>query len=151
MFFNGMLVGCLCDAASHFANGMLVGSRAGHSLFISRFVLHSPLNFYPWISIAHFADFQVRSLLNRSKKKQWLSLYHLQANRSKFCFVSSLIALHSFSYWAPSLPKCRLLKSKERLSVFKERCAQLWWKATDCTSNMWQETVRCSCTTYVLV
>jgi len=39
-------------------------------------------------SIAHFADFQVRSSLNRSQKD----------HRSKFDFVSSLVALRSFSY-----------------------------------------------------
>jgi hypothetical protein len=33
MFFNGMLVGCLCDAASHFANGMLVGSMKSNGQF----------------------------------------------------------------------------------------------------------------------
>jgi len=32
------------------------------------FQVRSPLNFYPWITIAHFANFQVRSSLNRSKK-----------------------------------------------------------------------------------
>ena len=40
----------------------------------SRFALCSPLNFYPWIAIAHFADFQVRSSLNRSHKDQWFAL-----------------------------------------------------------------------------
>ena len=38
------------------------------------FQVRSPLIFYPWISIAHFADFQVRSSLNRSKKNQWFAL-----------------------------------------------------------------------------
>jgi len=32
------------------------------------FQVCSPLIFYPWIAFPHFADFQVRSLLNRSKK-----------------------------------------------------------------------------------
>ena len=34
------------------------------------FQVCSPLIFYPWIAIAHFAYFQVCSLLNRSKKNQ---------------------------------------------------------------------------------
>ena len=47
-------------------------SRAGHSLFF--FQVRSPLNFYPWIAITHFADFQVCSSLNRSQKDLWLAL-----------------------------------------------------------------------------
>ena len=39
------------------------------------------------------------------------------------CFVSSLLALRSYSYWAPLLPKLRF--AQERLSNFKERCTQL--------------------------
>ena len=34
----------------------------------SFFQIRSPPILIPWISIAHFADFQVRSSLNRSKK-----------------------------------------------------------------------------------
>ena len=39
----------------------------------SRFALCSTLILIPWISIAHFADFQVRSSLNRSQKDQWFA------------------------------------------------------------------------------
>ena len=53
--------------------GMIpVVNRAGHSLFF--FQVCSPLIFYPWIAIAHFADFQARSSLNRSLKDQWFAL-----------------------------------------------------------------------------
>ena len=38
------------------------------------FQIRSPLILIPRIDIAHFADFQVRSSLNRSKKKQWFAL-----------------------------------------------------------------------------
>ena len=40
----------------------------------SFFQIRSPLILIPWIAIAHFADFQVRSSLNRSKKGQWFAL-----------------------------------------------------------------------------
>jgi len=45
-------------------------------------------------------------------------------NRSKFDFVSSLVAL--FLIERHRSQNAGSLKSEERLSDFKERCAQLW-------------------------
>ena len=73
------------------------------------FQVRSPLSakFLPmdcYRSIAHFSDFKVRSSLIRSKKtsvslleKSAKMLYRSRANRSKFDFVSLLVALCSFS------------------------------------------------------
>ena len=47
------------------------------------------------------------------------SLYRSWANCSKFDFVSSLVALHSLSHWAPSLPKCRFAQERRVIEQFQ--------------------------------
>ena len=40
-------------------------------------------------------------------------------------FVSSLVALPSFSYWEPSLPKSRFAQERRAIEQFQKRCARL--------------------------
>ena len=50
-------------------------SRAGHSLFISRFALRSPLILYPWIAIALALILPIFRFAHRSisQKDQWFT------------------------------------------------------------------------------
>ena len=153
-------------------------SRAGHSLFFSRFALLSPLNFYPWIAIAHFGNFQVCSSINRSQKDQWFALGKEGGEQYKYTqlmkqrrqnrkddnqpllfnhfwgsifeialWITALffpyiahewttknlilsVCLSLFALFLKSLIHSQnrsSLKSKDRLSYFKERCVQLWF------------------------
>ncbi len=43
--------------------------RPGNLLFFLGLLI-----FYPWIALAHFADLQVISLINRSQKNKWFPL-----------------------------------------------------------------------------
>jgi len=49
-------------------------ARAGHLLFFPGSISAQFLSMDRYRSIAHFADFQVCSSLNRSQKDQWFAL-----------------------------------------------------------------------------